>query len=211
MKHGKFIVIDGLDGSGKSTQVRLLAGYLARRGYRVCVVREPGSTAIGEKIRRILLDTKHKQMTPATELFLYMASRAQLVAEVIKPALKQGKIVIADRFLSSSIAYQGYGGRIDIANIKTVGVTATGGLIPDITIILDIKPDAGLKRIKKGDRSSFDRIENKQLAFHKKVRWGFRAIARTNRNARLIDANKPVNNVFDKIRQLVDAIIKDIE
>lgn len=207
MKQGKFIVIDGLDGSGKSTQVKLLAGYLSRRERKVCVVREPGSTAVGEKIRRILLDTRHKQMTPATELFLYMASRAQLVAEVIKPALKQGKIIIADRFLSSSIAYQGYGGRIARHRIKQIGAVATGGLAPDLLIILDIKPSAGLKRIRKGARSSFDRIENKQLAFHEKVRWGFRAIARVDTKAVLISADKPVDEIHRKIKIAVETLL----
>jgi dTMP kinase len=202
MKNGKFIVIDGPDGSGKSTQVKLLAVYLIRRGYRVCVVREPGSTAIGEKIRRILLDTKHKQMTPATELFLYMASRAQLVAEIIKPALKQGKIVIADRFLSSSIAYQGYGGNLDCNSIKQMGKIATGGLKPDLMIIYDVNPNVGLKRIKKGFRKT-DRIEKKQLAFHRRVWRGFQAIAKSDSSVKVISALPPAVTTHSATKTIV--------
>ncbi|MFH1227852.1 MAG: dTMP kinase [Planctomycetota bacterium] len=216
MKQGKFIVIDGPDGSGKSTQVKLLADYLKRRGHRVCVVREPGSTVISEQVRRILLDTRNKRMTPETELFLYMASRAQLAAEVISPALRQGRIVIADRFLSSTIAYQGYGGGINRDSIRQMGAIATGGLKPDILIILDIKSDAGLNRIRKGfalcsqsgmargrHRSSFDRMEKKKLAFHQKVRLGFRALGRLGANSALIDADRPASQVHKEVIDIV--------
>ncbi|MFA5793872.1 MAG: dTMP kinase [Candidatus Brocadiia bacterium] len=203
MKQGKFIVIDGPDGSGKSTQVKLLAGYLKRRGHNVCVVREPGSTAISEQIRRILLDTRNKRMTPETELFLYMASRAQLVADVIIPALRLGKTVIADRFLSSTIAYQGYGGGINRNSIMQMCEIATCGLKPDALVILDIKSDAGLNRIKKGVRSSFDRMERKKLAFHRKVRLGFRALGRSGANSALIDADRPVSQVHKELVNIV--------
>ncbi|MBI4713398.1 MAG: dTMP kinase [Planctomycetes bacterium] len=231
MAKGKFIVIDGLDGSGKTTQVKLLSRHLVSRGYPVVEIREPGSTALGEKIRRILLD-RASRMSVETEMLLYMASRAQLVAEIIRPALAKNKIVIADRFTSATIAYQGYGGGLGGDKVKTVGQIAAGGaaarsdngvppqagesrpyrrggISPDLTIILDIKPEEGLKRIHEGRKdNNLDRIESRRLAFHKKVRQGFISLCRQERNYYLIDASKPVDIVHQQVIKIVDSCLR---
>ncbi|MCK4909842.1 MAG: dTMP kinase, partial [Planctomycetes bacterium] len=140
---GKFIVIDGPDGGGKTTQTRLLVAYLRSRRVPLIKIREPGSTRIGEKIRKIILDPAFKDMSIRTEVFLYMACRAQLIEEIIKPALKKGKVVLCERFLSSSIAYQGRAGGLGEDNIKKVGRLATDRIEPDLTIILDIASEVG--------------------------------------------------------------------
>lgn len=204
----KFIVIDGLDGSGKTTQVKLLSRYLMSRGFPVVEIREPGSTALGEKIRRILLD-RASRMSGEAEMLLYMASRAQLVAEIIRPALAKNKIVIADRFTSATIAYQGYGGGLGKDTVKKVGQIATGGISPHLTIILDIKPKNGLQRIQKGRKGNrLDRIESRKLAFHGKVRNGFLSLCRQERNYYLIDASKPVDIVHQQVIKIVSSYLK---
>lgn len=154
---GKLITFEGSEGSGKSTQSKLLYQYLKNKGYKVIYLREPGTTRISEKIRDILLDAKNTSMRPICETLLYMAARAQLVDEVIRPALSLGKIVICDRFLDSTLAYQGYGLGIDIQAIKCIGDFATHGIKPDLTIFLDLPVKHGLKyrsatkdRIEKG-------------------------------------------------------------
>jgi dTMP kinase len=214
MKHGKFIVIDGPDGCGKSSQVKLLGQYLREKGRRVLVVRDPGSTVISEGIREILLNPRYKKMTPLTELFLYFASRAQLVDEVIRPALKENRVVISDRFLSSTIVYQGYAGNVGVHNVKEIWQMTTGGFEPDMTIILDIPPEKGLSRIKK-DRSftkalnTLDRMERKALLFHKKVREGFIKLAESDKKKyQVIDGTGSIQDVHDKIQRIVAKILK---
>ena len=171
---GKFITFEGPEKSGKSTQAKLLSRYLRGLGYPTLFVREPGSTRIGEKIRRLLLDKKNIEMSAMTEMILYMAARSQLVDQVIRPALKKGRIVLCDRFLDSTIAYQGYGCGLDIGRIKKVGLLATGGLKPDLTLLLDFsKSCTHLKNHK-----SPDRIEMRCDAFHRKVRNGYFALAK---------------------------------
>lgn len=170
---GKFITFEGPEKSGKSTQAKLLCVYLKKRGYPAVFVREPGSTRIGEKIRKVLLDKKNTEMAEEAEMLLYMAARAQLVAEVIRPALERGSIVLCDRFLDSTVAYQGYGCGLDIGLIKEVGRLATGGLAPDLTLLLDFsKSSAHLKNHK-----SPDRIESRCDAFHRKVKRGYFKLA----------------------------------
>jgi dTMP kinase len=168
---GRFIVIDGPDGAGKSTQVRLLAERLAAAGLDVRAVRDPGGTAIGDKIREILLDGRHGSMCVACELMLYMASRAQLAVEVIRPALSAGRCVLCDRFLSATVAYQGAGGA-DVEQIRQVARAAVGDLQSDLTIILDLPAEVGLARAAaRQDRASApDRMEAKDLTFHRRVR-----------------------------------------
>ncbi len=174
MKRGVFITFEGSEGSGKSTHSKLLCAYLKKSGRPFVFIREPGSTRIGEKIRKILLDKKNSRMAMETEMLLYMASRAQLVKEVILPALRSGKAVICDRFLDSTLAYQGYGAGLDLATIKSVGRFATFSVKPDLTIFLDIDAKAGLNRAGKNK----DRIEKRPLSFHQRVRLGYLKLAR---------------------------------
>ena len=209
MENGRFIVIDGPDGCGKSTQIKLLGQYLHNKGQRILVVRDPGSTPISEGIRKILLNPSYKEMTPLTELFLYFASRAQLVDQVIRPALRKNTIVICDRFLSSTIVYQGYAphssgqaGNIGADKIRKIWAEVSGNFVPDITIILDIPPQKGFERIR-NSRSGSDRMEQKALLFHKKVRQGFIKLARSDRRKyRLIDGTGSIEEVKDRVWRL---------
>ncbi len=166
---GKFIVLDGPDGCGKSTQVRLLAEGLARQGIESVTVRDPGDTAVGDSIRKILLGPEHEQRSMECELLLFMASRAQLAAEKIKPALAAGKTVLADRYVSSSCAYQGAGG-LDIGAILDIARFATQQTWPDLTLILDIPAQAGLDRIETKRNAARDTMERRGLEYHRKVR-----------------------------------------
>ncbi len=209
-------MIDGPDGCGKSTQVKLLQTYLRKQSKRVLVVRDPGSTPISEGIRKILLNPCYKEMTPLTELFLYFASRAQLVEQVIKPSLRKDTIVICDRFLSSTIVYQGYAGNIGAKKVSDLWCLATGGFEhhsdrasePDITIILDVPPEKGFERIR-NSRSSNDRMEQKALLFHKKVRQGFIKLARSDKKKyRLVNGTGSISAIQAKIREIVDNVFQ---
>jgi dTMP kinase len=167
---GRFLVIDGPDGAGKTTQQALLARSLREEGLDVSTLRDPGGTAIGDRIRKILLDPEATEMSVACETLLYMASRAQLAHELIRPALSAGACVLMDRFISSTIAYQGAGGE-DVEEILTAGRIAVGDLWPDLTLLLDLPSREGLDRSAK--RGRLDRMESKTLAFHERVRKGF--------------------------------------
>ncbi len=171
---GLFITFEGSEGCGKSTQARLLYRYLRRRGKRVVFLREPGGTAISEKIRQLLLDKKNTRMSAEAEMLLYMAARAQVVAQLIRPALERGTIVLCDRFLDSTLAYQGYGLGMDLRLIKCVGRFATQGISPDLTILLDVPLKEGLAHRAR----SQDRIEQRPLKYHERVRRGYFALAR---------------------------------
>ena len=172
-----FITFEGPDGSGKSTQVRLLAAALAERGYAPVVTREPGGTTIGNAIRHVVHDRAHKEMSARAEALLYNAARAQLVDEVIRPALEKGDVVICDRFADSTLAYQGYGYGRDLAPLQRIIDFATGGLYPDLTIFLAIDPAEGLRR-KQGDSSAdWNRMEDKELAFHRAAYQGYLTMA----------------------------------
>jgi dTMP kinase len=199
MKRGHFIVLDGLDGCGKSTQIKLLTAYLKKLKKPVLSLREPGGTLISEQIRKILLNPVHKNMSVKTELLLYMASRAQLAQEIIKPALQRGQTVVCDRFLSSSIAYQGWAGKLGTKTVTDMGHWAIDALHPDLTIILDIKPEDGLKRIKK-----FDRMESKVISFHRRVRQGFLAMARLDpKHFKVIAGYKTIPEIHSAIKTIV--------
>jgi len=171
---GKFIVIDGPDGAGKTTQVDMLAEFLGAAGVDLCRVRDPGGTAIGDKIREILLDRSHDQMSVECELMLYMASRAQLARQVIRPALSAGRCVLSDRYISATIAYQGAGGA-NTAAVATAARIAVGDTMPDLTVILDVEAETGLARAAGARRT--DRIESKDVEYHRKVRQMFLAQA----------------------------------
>lgn len=173
---GVFISFEGIEGSGKSTQARLLAEQLATEGYRVCLTREPGGTLLGDRIRDLVLDPAHTMMCEMTELLLYNASRAQHLREKILPELDRGSVVITDRFTDSTVAYQGYGRGLDLGMISAMDKIATGGFRPHLTILLDMEVSEGLQRNR--DARKLDRFELEDLAFHQKVREGFLDIAR---------------------------------
>ena len=168
---GVLITLEGNEGSGKTTQIKLLTAHLKKKGRRVFTTREPGGTAIGDSIRSILLDPRHTCMSALTETMLYMASRAQLVEEVILPRLKKGEVVLCDRWLDATLAYQGYAGGVPVKWIKELGKTATHGVTPALSLYLDLPVAVGLRRARSS--SGPDRIESKALSFHKKVRAGF--------------------------------------
>ncbi len=182
-KRGLFITLDGPEGSGKTTQVEKLADYLRKRKYEVLAAREPGSTLIGEKIRQILLDPENQEMSYHTELFLYLASRMQLVEEIIKPALDAGKIVICDRFTDASVVYQGYAREIGMENVEKITQAALGSFRPHLTILLDIEVPSGLEKAIKAKSKGTkyiqgDRLEQGGVAFHQKVREGYLKLAK---------------------------------
>jgi len=166
---GKFISFEGIDGCGKTTQIKFLEEYLLKQGYNILVLREPGGTKVGEKVRDILLD-KNNFISPVTEMLLYASSRAQLVEEKILPAIEEGKIVLLDRFVDSSYVYQGYARDLGIEKVKIVNEIATMGILPDVTIYIDITPEEAMKR--RGKREA-DRLERESWDFHKKVREGY--------------------------------------
>ena len=201
---GKFITFEGSEGCGKSTQSRLLYEYLKSKGKRVIYLREPGATKISEKIRDILLDAKNQSIVPETEMLLYMAARAQIVAELIEPALKEGAIVICDRFLDSTLAYQGYGLGMDIDLIKRVGSFTTQGIKPDLTLFLDLAVKHGLKH----RQMSLDRIEMRSVNYHLRVRRGYLKLASQEpKRIKVVKVEKDKYETQSKIRELVEKYV----
>lgn len=198
---GKFITFEGSEGCGKSTQSRMLYEYLKRKRRRVIYLREPGATRVSEKIRSILLDAGNDAMLPECEMLLYMAARAQIVGEIIKPKLKKGFIVICDRFLDSTVAYQGYGLGMDIGFIKCAGKFATLGIKPDLTIFLDLPVDKGLYHRK----GYLDRIEKRPLAYHLRVRRGYLSLARKEPGRiKVVRVEEDKNKTQVKVRDLIE-------
>lgn len=167
-----FITFEGPDGSGKSTQIKLLAEKLRARGRNVLLTREPGGTEIGEQIRHVLHDLKNKAMQPRAELLLYSAARAQLVGQVIRPHLAAGGVVLSDRYFDSTFAYQGYGHGLDLAALKAITAFATGGLTPDLTLLFDIDAETGLRR-RQTNAAEWNRLDDYALDFHARVRAGY--------------------------------------
>jgi len=202
---GKFITFEGSEGCGKSTQSRLLYEYLRKQGYAVIYLREPGSTKFSEKIRAVLLDKKNNFITPISEMLLYMAARAQVVEEIIKPALSLGEIVICDRFLDSTLAYQGFGLGMDLEAISYIGKFVTGGINPDLTILLDLPVKKGFK-YHKLDK---DRIEQRSVAYHLRVRKGYFKLARLQpQRIKILKADSDKVQIQKEIRSLVDKFLK---
>lgn len=198
---GKFIVLDGPDGCGKSTQARLLTQRLRRQGVQVVELRDPGATAIGEKIRAILLNPEHAAMCTRTELLLYMAARAQLWKEKIAPALAAGKCVVLDRWLSSTCAYQGYAGGFGIKNVIKIAGQCLERVWPDLTVILDVDAATASTRLK----AQLDRMEQKGAKYHRMVRDGFIRLAKRRKGFRVVDAAGDVEAVEIKVAEALKA------
>jgi len=197
-------VLDGPDGGGKSTQARMLADDLARDGRRVELTREPGGTPLGERLRDLLLAADGPPITGRGELFLFMAARAQLVEEVIIPALETGATVVSERFILSSVVYQGLAGEIPAGEVEAIGRSATGGLVPDVTFILDVDAETGLGRI-----GETDRIERRGRSYHERVRQGFLSLARRDpKRIVVIDSTRSVEEVHAEIvKRARDALV----
>ncbi len=201
---GKFISFEGSEGSGKSTQAGLLFEYLKNKKIPVLLLREPGGVKISEAIRGLLLDVKNTDMTKESETLLYMASRAQMVEEVLKPALKAGKVVLCDRYLDSTIAYQGFGNGVDVAAIKRIGEFATQGFGPGLTLLFDIQTEKGLART----NAVKDRIELRSLQYHRRVRRGYLQLAKQEpKRFRVIKVNKAKEEIFEVVRKYADEFL----
>lgn len=204
MPRPPFLSLDGLDGTGKSTQCRLLARWLREGGLEVVECADPGGTAIGDVVRDLLLHRRHDMALPC-EALLFMASRAQLTAEVIRPALDAGRAVVADRYLLANVVYQGHAGGLDPERLWEIGRLATGGLEPDLTVVLDLPPEEARRR-REGEPA--DRVESRDAAFHRRVRAGFLAEARRRPDrVRVVDAGQPVDVVQEQIRRAVGRVV----
>jgi dTMP kinase len=193
--HGKLIAFEGIDGSGKSTQVERLADRLRSHGLSVQVTREPGGTAIGEQVRALLLTPESAALLPLSELLLFIVSRAQLTAEVIRPALERGDVVLTSRFRASSVAFQGHGRKLDRALVQRLNEVATAGLQPDVTFLIDIPVDRALARL----AGTVDRIEQETVAFHERVRAGYLEIASKDPAMIVLDGTQPTERLAEEI------------
>ena len=209
---GVFITLEGIDGSGKSTQFKMLAEALSNRGLEVVVTREPGGTVLGERMRAVLLSNESRNLAPAAELFLMAADRAQDVAEVISPALEAGVVVISDRYADSTVAFQGYGRGLDLDIIDDVNRLATGGLTPDITILFDLDPRQAQSRLDAritgessfGFEPGMTRFDEEKLDFHLRVRDGYLKLASTEpERFRVLDAAQPIDRTHRQVLALV--------
>ncbi len=209
---GAFIVFEGPEGGGKSSQARVLAARLAQEGYAVVSTREPGGTELGDAIRQILLPSDSVAISPRSETLLYCASRAQLMEEVVRPALERGQVVISDRFSYSTIAYQGYGRGLEVEPLTAVVRFATGDLEPDLCILLDLDPQVGLER-KHGDflaggTEEWNRFEEEELAFHQRVREGYLQLVKADPDRWLVlDASLPFETLQDRIIEAVSILL----
>lgn len=216
------MTFEGPEGSGKSTQARLLYESLHARRFPVILTREPGGTRIGDLIRRIVLDLQHTEMAPTTEMLLFSAARAQLVSEVIRPYLEQGGIVVCDRYADSTYAYQGYGLGRDLSELRVITAAATGGLRPDITFYLDISAEAGLERKRRkhpGARllvqhsidQEWNRLDARELEYHQRVEAGYRElIAQDPERWRVLDARQSIEALAEQIAAIVEPYLTSI-
>ena len=207
MKKGFFIVLEGPDGSGKTTVTNVICDRLSAEGFEIVHTREPGGIGIAEEIRNIILDPKNTSMDPRTEALLYAASRRQHLVEKVIPAKEAGKIVICERFVYSSLAYQGYGRGLGFDDILKINDFAIGDAYPDMTIYLNIDEEEGLKRI--ADRSFKDRLDSESLEFHHLVNEGYREVLRRFRDTKVIDASRSVDEVVEEALKLIRELIND--
>ena len=201
--------MEGPDGSGKSTQIALLKEYLENEGYDVIITREPGGTVISEAIREVILNKDFTEMSPVTEMLLYASARAQLIAELVGPALEEGKAVISDRFVDSSLVYQGMARGLGVEKVYEVNKQAIGKYMPDVTFLLDLPAEVGISR--KKDQKELDRMELESLEFHKKVAQGYRDMAaRFPERIKTIDATLPIEEICGIIKGDVRDILTAI-
>lgn len=206
LRRGVFITFEGPEGCGKSTHSRLLYEDLTRRGYKCILTREPGGTKVGEGIRKILLHSDGVAISDVTELFLFESARAQIVGQIIRPALSKKTVVICDRFSDATMAYQGYGGGIRAGAIRALDAVATGGLKPDVTFVLDIDTKTGLDRAR---RKGFDRMEKKQVSYHRRVRRGYLAIARREPSrVKVVSVRDRISDTQGIIRSMAISVIQ---
>ena len=203
---GLFIVMEGPDGSGKTTQINLLEQYLKEAGYECLITREPGGTVIGEEVRELILNPEYKEMSPVTEMLLYAASRAQLVHEVIGPALEAGRIVISDRFVDSSIVYQGIARNLGISTVAAVNAPGIGIYRPDGIFFIDLLEAEGIRR--KKNQKKLDRMEQESIDFHHLVSEGYRKVLAERPEVIKIDGGKDIDVIQKKIRNHVDELLK---
>ena len=203
-----FITLEGPEGSGKSTQLRLLTTFLREHGFNVVATREPGGTPIGDEIRGILHQVDNTAMSPITEVLLYAASRAQLVSEIIRPALVAGKLVICDRYIDSTFAYQGYGRGLDQDLLKALTSIATGDLWPDLTLLLDVEVSTGLaRRLSEGEE--MNRLDLEESAFHERVRRGYHRLAQSQPDRwEVVDAGREVDAIQADVRRIVSSRLR---
>ena len=209
-----FITFEGVEGSGKTTQIRRLKRYLTQQGIRCKVTREPGGSRISEKIRKILLNPDHREMIPLAELLLYEAARAQHVEEVIEPLLKEGVVVLCDRFSDASIAYQGFGRKLDLGWVERLNRLSSRGIRPEVTFLMDLPSRTGLKRALQRNyvlnQENESRFEREALQFHQRVRKGYLSLAKKEpHRVKKIDTRKGEDKVFVQIRQVIDQLIEN--
>lgn len=204
----KFITFEGGEGSGKSTVMKDVATRLTKEGYKLVLTREPGGTPIAEEIRNVILDKANTKMDPRTEALLYAASRRQHLVEKIWPALERGEIVLCDRYLDSSLAYQGGARGLGVDEVLSINMFATEGEYPDLTLLFDLEPEEGLKRIEKNKGREVNRLDLEKLEFHKKVRDNFHALAKKySTRYIIINASKPLNEVKDEVYKIIKETI----
>jgi dTMP kinase len=199
-----FITLEGPEGSGKSSHIPNLVQYLREKGHTVFSTREPGGTSIGEQIREVIHNLKNVEMHPRTETLLYQAARAQIVEQVVKPRLKEGEIVISDRYYDSTIAYQGYGHQQDLEQVRTLVKYATGGLAPDLTVLLDVDVEVGLGR-KKKNGAEWNRMDAHEIEFYQRVRAGYLEMAKQESSRWVvIDAGREWQAVQEELRKVIE-------
>lgn len=205
-----FITLEGPDGSGKTLQMQPIADFLRSRGYRVFCAREPGGTSIGDDVRDILMAMHNTSMRPRTETLLFCAARAQLVEEVIRPHLERGDVVLLDRYADSTMAYQGYGHQNDLGLIRNLLDFATGGLKPDLTLLLDIDPQVGLRR-RQDNGGEWNRLDAYTLQYHQRVQKGYQMMAASEPERwRVIDASQPPDMVQSQIQEVLSSYLSNL-
>ncbi len=208
-----FITFEGIEGSGKSTQIRLLFEYLKGRDVEVMITREPGGTVIGERVRGILLDPTARGLIPRAELLLYAAARIQHIEEVIQPAIDSGKVVLCDRFIDATVAYQGHGRGIPLSEVKVVNSLVAVDLRPDLTILLDLPVETGLRRARERNAadaaSATSRFEEEDLVFHRRVREGYLSVAAAERGrVKIVPGDQPIEKVARQVQTIVARFLK---
>ena len=205
-----FITLEGPEGSGKTSHIPYLVEYFREKGYIVFPTREPGGTSIGEQIREVIHDLKNVEMHPRTETLLYQAARAQIVEQVIQPRLKAGEIVICDRYADSTIAYQGYGHQQDLEQVRALVKYATGGLVPDLTILLDLDVEVGLNR-KKQNNAEWNRMDDHVVEFYRRVRAGYLEMVKQEPvRWRVVDAGRAWESVQEELREVISSRLADV-